>query len=59
MRAALIFFELLLSVSGPAFAQEWAPYQNIEDGRLRPTSTDNRSDALRGDTAGARPAADS
>jgi len=32
MRVTLVFFGLLLSVSGPAFAQEWAPYQNIEDG---------------------------
>ena len=32
MRATLVFFGLLSSVSSPAFAQDWAPYQNVQDG---------------------------
>jgi hypothetical protein len=32
MRATVIVLGLLVSVSGSAFAQEWAEYQNIQDG---------------------------
>jgi len=32
MRATIIVFGLLISAAAPAFAQDWAAYQNIEDG---------------------------